>query len=259
MKIASFNINSVRARLPNLLAWLQENAPELVCLQELKCEFDQFPFLELKAAGYDAQVVGQKAYNGVAVLHRAPVRLTHTQLPSAPDDAARFIQIETESGLRVANIYAPNGNPMGTEKFAYKLAWLTALEAHLKAEWQKRTPFLVCGDFNIIPHDVDCYDPKAWAGDALFQAEVKSWYQSLLHFGFVDAFRALHPTARHAYTFWDYQAGAWQHNLGIRIDHFLLNPEAADALVSCTIDKKARGAEKASDHTPIVACLGALK
>lgn len=249
MKIITYNINSIRARMDNLLAVLSAHAPDIVCLQEIKCEAADFPMLELQAAGYTPYIAGQKSYNGVAVLSKRPLTLRHTALPDAPDDQARYLEVETEHGMRIINVYVPNGNPMGTDKYTYKTAWLAALRARIDTLNTKRAPLIICGDFNIIPNDADCYDPAAWRGDALFQPAVREWYRALLHAGFTDALATLHTPA--PCTFWDYQGGAWQLGHGIRIDHFVLNPEAADRLQSCTVDKSARAADKASDHAPV--------
>lgn len=248
MKIVSWNVNSVRQRLPNLLAYLDSAKPDVVCLQELKCQDEQFPAMEVKAAGYEALVVGQKSYNGVAILSKAPAQLV---LNTIGDEQARYIEADV-GGVRVINIYAPNGNPLGTEKFTYKLDWLTRLEARLRTLLIDEVPFLVCGDFNIIPEALDAHNPAAWAGDALFQPESRAMYRRFLNMGLIDAFRMYQADSGH-YTFWDYQAAAWAKNDGIRIDHFLLSPQLADKCVACVIDKDERGRENPSDHVPIVA------
>jgi exodeoxyribonuclease-3 len=250
MIIATFNVNSIRARLANLLTWLEAAKPDAVILQEIKCEAQDFPALELKAAGYEALIKGQKAYHGVAILTRIPTTIVKDTLDAGE---ARYLEADWQ-GLRLINIYAPNGNPMGSEKFPYKLGWLAKLETRLKELLSQEVPFLVGGDFNIIPEDIDCYSPSAWANDALFQPESRTAYRRLLNLGLYDAYRALHPTTQE-YTFWDYQAGAWPQNHGIRIDHFLLSPLLADRLLQCNIDKAPRSAEKASDHTPVILTL----
>lgn len=246
MKIASFNVNSVRARLPNLTEWLAEAQPDIVFLQEIKVETEGFPPI----AGYHALVQGQKTYNGVAILSKTPMELVSTTLLEG-DEQARFLEAKL-GDTTLINIYVPNGNPVESEKFPYKLRWLDALRARAAALLRTETPFLIGGDFNIIPEPKDCHDPAAWEGDALFRPETRQHWRSLTNLGLYDAFRALHPQAEHAFTFWDYQAGCWPRDAGIRIDHFLLSPQIADRLVSCSIDKAPRGREKASDHTPLV-------
>ena len=248
--VASWNVNSIKVRLPNLLAWLETAAPDVVLLQEVKCLAENFPAMELKAAGYESRVVGQKTYNGVAVLSRQPIAVRQETLAGADDDAqARYLEVET-CGLLLGAIYLPNGNPVASDKFGYKLGWMERLIAHARALLAEERPLVLGGDYNVIPTALDCYDPAAWRGDALFRPESRSHFRELLALGYTDAFRALHPDRR-AYTFWDYQGGAWQHDLGIRIDHLLLSPQAADRLVACDIDREPRGREKASDHTPI--------
>lgn len=245
MKIATFNVNSVRARLDNLTAWLAAAQPDVVCLQEIKCETPLFPAID----GWHALVHGQKTYNGVAILSRQPAELVGTSL-NADDPQARYLEARI-GGMTVINIYAPNGNPLDSEKFPYKLDWLARLTMRANELMADEIPFLITGDFNIIPEEIDCHDPRAWLGDALFQPQSRAAYRRLLNLGLYDAFRSLHPAAQE-YTFWDYQAGAWPRNNGIRIDHALLSPQLADRLVGCSIDKAPRGAEKASDHTPLI-------
>ena len=252
MKIASWNVNSFKAREGHLQQWLADAQPDIIGLQELKAEVINTTAIE--ALGYHVVTVGQKAYNGVALLSRLPGQIIATRLPGdARDDQARYIEMAFDWG-HVINAYMPNGNPVGTDKFAYKLAWLHRLLARVTALRSARTPFVLMGDFNIIPADLDCHDPKAWAEDALFQPESQAAYRALLHTGLTDAFRARNPTAR-AYTFWDYQAGCWPRNAGIRIDHILLSPSLLPYLTACQIDAEPRGWDKPSDHTPIWADL----
>lgn len=251
MKIASWNVNSIKVRLPNLLRWLKEFEPDVVMLQETKCQADAFPLLEIESAGYHAAVVGQKSYNGVALLSRQPLDDIITALPGDSDDSqARFLEATT-AGLRVASIYLPNGNPAPGEKFDYKLSWMARLRDHAAALLATEQPIVLGGDWNVIPEPVDCHDPDAWKDDALFRPESRAALRRIIHLGYTDAFRALHPSATHAYTFWDYQGGAWQRNNGIRIDHLLLSSQAADRLEEAGIDREPRGREKASDHTPV--------
>jgi exodeoxyribonuclease-3 len=248
--VAAWNVNSIKVRLPNLLAWTESFQPDVLLLQEIKCLTEGFPAMELKAAGYDSRAVGQKSYNGVAVLSRHPIVVRRECLPGETgEEPARYLEVET-AGLIVASIYLPNGNPAPGDKFAYKLAWMDRLIAHARELLREEKPLVLGGDYNVIPQPRDCYDPAAWRSDALFRPETRAKLQELTALGLTDAYRALHPERR-AYTFWDYQAGAWQHDLGIRIDHLLLSPQAADRLAACSIDRGPRGQPKASDHTPI--------
>ena len=252
IRLGTWNVNSIKARLPIVRDWLEANSPDVAVLQEIKTP--DFPALEFEALGYKSLSVGQKAYNGVAILSRLPIKGAETALPGDDgDDHARFISADI-AGLHVIDIYLPNGNPVGTEKFTYKLSWMDRLHRHLSDLMASGRPFVIGGDFNVIPEDIDCYDPKAWAGDALFQPESRSRYRALLNMGLTDALRTVDPRP-HLYTFWDYQAGRWQRDQGIRIDHWLLSPEAADRLEGCEVDRGPRGLEKASDHTPVVLTL----
>lgn len=257
MKIASWNVNSIKMRSDAVAGWLQQHQPDVLCLQELKCETGNFPGLKFQEIGYTASIVGQKAYNGVAVLSRGPVETVHDVLPGAPDieaPQARYLEVKLQNGWHVINIYAPNGNPLGTPKYDYKLAWLAALQTRLQKLLNDGIPFVVLGDFNIIPQETDCHDTAAWMNDALFQPAVRQWYQAMLYQGLTDAWRVLHRDET-GYTFWDYQAGSWPSNNGIRIDHILLSPALADRLHECTIDTQPRGAPQPSDHTVIMATL----
>ena len=250
--IATWNVNSVNARLPNVLAWLAEARPDVALLQEIKCLDPAFPTEAVGELGYNVATLGQKAYNGVAILSRRPIEDVVRGLPGEPaDEQARYIEA-TVGDLRVASIYLPNGNPIGTDRFAYKLAWMERLRAHAAALLELDQAVVLGGDFNVIPEPIDCHDPRAWLGDALFQPESRRAFRALLHLGYTEAFRALHPDERGAYSFWDYQGGAFQLDHGIRIDHHLLSPQAADRLVACTIDKAPRRLPKASDHTPVI-------
>jgi exodeoxyribonuclease-3 len=255
MKIATWNVNSVKARLDTVLAWLKEANPDVVCLQEIKTTNEAFPAETFEALGYNCAVHGQKSYNGVAILSKRPPEDVVRRLPgSEDDDHARYIEavIPGDRGVvRVASIYAPNGNPPGTERFGYKLGWLERLMRHAGHLLAFEESLLLLGDYNIIPAPEDCFDPKAWVGDALFQPESRAAFRRIVNLGFTDAFRACHAGPR-CYTFWDYQAGAWVKDHGIRIDHALLSPQAADRLVSCSIERKVRGWEKPSDHVPVV-------
>ncbi len=252
MKIATYNVNGIRSRLPRLLEWLEEAAPDVVCLQETKITDDIFPVLELQAAGYGAVWHGQKGFNGVAILARGsdPVE-TQRGLPGDPDDAhSRYIEAEVE-GVIVGSIYLPNGNPQPGPKYDYKLAWMERLIARAADLFAGERPVVLAGDYNVIPTDAkdDVFSAQAMASDALMQPGSRSAFRRLLHQGWTDAIRARHPRGP-IYTFWDYQAGCWQRDAGFRIDHLLLSPAAADRLVDAGVDKAARGKDKASDHAP---------
>lgn len=251
MKIASWNVNSIKARLENVKRWLEKNQPDLLLIQELKgIEFPHETFQEM---GYRAKAVTQKTYNGVAILSKNKQEVILDHLPG--DDSgeqARYLEIRYND-IRVINVYLPNGNPVSSdsEKYPYKLKWMDRLYERLKELRANQIPFVIAGDFNVIPDDKDCHDPKAWEGDALFRLETHQKWRALLNLGLTDAFRVFNHEAEQ-YTFWDYQAGAWQKNNGIRIDHFLTSPAVTDRIINCTIDKEPRGKEKASDHTPII-------
>lgn len=247
MKIASWNVNSIKVRKDHVEAWLRKEQPDVLLLQELKGT--EFPADHFESLGYQSEAVVQKARNGVAVLSKRPFEVNRTAL-IADDEQARYIEITVE-GLRIIGIYAPNGNPVDTEKYPYKLNWTKELKAYLESLLQEETPFVVGGDFNVIPANEDCYDPAGWAEDALFRLETRQLYRSILNMGLTDAYRVFNHKP-HQYTFWDYQAGAWQKGNGIRIDHFLLSPQATDRLKSCTIDPTPRGWDTPSDHTPIM-------
>jgi exodeoxyribonuclease-3 len=255
MKIASWNINGVKARIDGAVAWLKETAPEVACFQETKCTDEAFPAEAFEALGYNVAVHGQKGFNGVAILSKR--RLEEVAVRGLPGDAAdahaRYIEavLPRAGGIvRVASLYLPNGNPVGTDKFAYKLAWMQRLEAHTRELLRLEEPFLLMGDFNVIPEAIDARNPEAWRNDALFQPETRAAYRALVNLGLTDAIRTCHPEPG-VYTFWDYQAGAWQKDHGIRIDHILASPQAADRLESAGIDKFTRAWEKPSDHVPV--------
>ncbi len=254
VKIASWNVNSVKARLPRVLEWLGAARPDIVLLQEIKCVEEAFPRLEIEELGYNVAVAGQKTYNGVAILSKTALDIEETRLPGGEEDEqARYLEAvtATDAGvLRVASIYLPNGNPIETDKFPYKLAWMERLLAHGQHLLSFEEPTVLGGDYNVILTDDDVYDPARWAGDALTQPETRAAFRRLMYSGYTDAFRVLHPELG-AYTFWDYQAGAWQKDNGLRIDHLLLSPQAADLLAQSGIDRTPRGQEKPSDHTPI--------
>jgi exodeoxyribonuclease III len=251
IKIATFNVNSIKARLPNVLAWLKEFTPDVVLFQELKCIDDAFPRLEIEDAGYTVATHGQKTYNGVAILSKSPIEDVSRGLPGDPtDEQARYIEATVFGKVRVASIYLPNGNPINTEKFPYKLRWMDRLKAHIQSKLPDDEIAVWAGDYNVIPTDTDVWDPRAMKDDALTQPESRARFRAIQHLGLTDALRAFH-TAPHLYSYWDYQAGAWQKDHGLLIDHLLLSPQAADRLVASGIDKGPRGQEKASDHTPV--------
>lgn len=254
MRIATWNVNSIKQRVDNVVAWLKEREPDLVCLQETKCVDEQFPREPFEAAGYNVAVHGQKGFNGVALLSRLPLDETTPGLHGDPEDVqSRFLEavVSTGSGVvRVACLYLPNGNPPDTDKYTYKLSWMDRLIDYAQERIALEEPLILTGDYNVIPDASDVYEPAAWAGDALFLPQTRERFRALAHLGFTDALRATSDQAG-LYTFWDYQAGCWPKNRGIRIDHLMLSPQAADRLVGVGIDKHVRGWEKPSDHVPV--------
>ena len=250
VKIATWNVNSVRSRLPILLDWLGAAAPDVVLLQETKCTDDQFPRLEIEDKGYNIATAGQKTYNGVAILSKTPIEVDLAALPGDPeDDQARYIEAFT-GGVRVASIYLPNGNPTDGPKYPYKLAWMERLYVHIQTLLAGEDPFALGGDYNVAPDDGDLYDPEGWRDDALCRPETRAAWRKIIYLGLTDALRATSPEVGR-YTYWDYRAGAWSKDHGLRIDHFLLSPQAADRLVDTGIDRGPRGRDKTSDHTPV--------
>ncbi len=250
MKIATWNVNSIRARLPRVLEWLAEAAPDVALLQEIKTVGEDFPGLEIGDLGYNVAVCGQKTYNGVAILAKRPIEGVIAVLPGGDDDDhARYIE-DVVGDVRVASIYLPNGNPVDSAKFPYKLAWMDRLHERVRALLAFEEAVVLGGDYNVAPTDDDVYDPDAWADDALCRPQSRARFRAILYLGLTEAYRALHADAG-AYTFWDYQKGRWQRDEGLRIDHLLLSPQAADRLEACDIDRGPRGKEKASDHTPV--------
>jgi exodeoxyribonuclease-3 len=261
-RIATWNVNSIKAHLASTLAWVKSEKPDVLLLQEIKCLDDGFPRMEFEDLGYNVETVGQKTYNGVAILSRHPMTVERRALPGAAneDEPARYIEAlievpgETKKSkrhvLRAASIYLPNGNPSGSDKFAYKLAWMTRLIDRAKALLKEEEILVLGGDYNVCPTDGDVYDPEGWRDDALCRPEARARYRELLHLGYTDAIAARHPEPGN-YTFWDYQAGAWAKDHGLRIDHLVLSPQAVDRLADCGIDKRPRGKEKPSDHVPV--------
>ena len=251
MKLSTFNLNGIRARLPRLIEWLEREKPDIVCLQELKCADEALPIADIEAAGYGAVWHGQKGFNGVAILSREDSpELRRVGLPGDPDDThSRYIEAEVK-GLVVASLYLPNGNPIGTEKFDYKIKWMDRLREHAAELLQLERPVVLAGDWNVVPEDRDVFSVRATAHDALLQPETREMWRRILHQGWTDALRMLHPNEEKLYTFWDYTAGCWQRDAGFRIDHLLLSAEASDRLQGAGVDKWARAQEKASDHAP---------
>lgn len=257
MRIATWNVNSIKARLPTVLEVLKAIGCDVVALQEIKCETDGFPYMEIEELGYNCLVHGQKSYNGVALLSRFPMEDEIRGLPgNDADDQSRYVEalILADRPVRVGGLYLPNGNPAPGEKFDYKLGWMNHLQAHAKSRLAEEEAFILCGDYNCIPQDADCWDINVWKDDALARQETRDAFRRLLALGLTEAFAA-HDGRAHQYTFWDYQAGAWQKDHGIRIDHHLLSPQAADRMTGVEIHKKARGLDKPSDHVPIIVTL----
>lgn len=259
MKIASFNVNSINARLPRILDWFDRARPDVCVLQEIKCADEKFPTLEFEERGYTVHVHGQKTYNGVALVSKHPADEPRRGLPAiggngGGDDQARYIEAFVTPAhaapVRVVGIYAPNGNPAPGPKYDYKLGWLKRLKAHAEELLSFEETLVIAGDYNVIPQAEDVHDPRAWADDALFLPQSRAAYREILNLGFTDAIRQVEPD-KTLYTFWDYQAGAWEKDHGIRIDHLLLSPQAADRLQGAGVDRGERGKEKPSDHVPV--------
>src|ERR1700726_1870424 len=254
MRIATWNVNSIRQRVDHLLTWLKDCAPDIVCLQEIKCVDEAFPRLEIEALGYNVVTHGQKTFNGVALLSKLPFDETKSGLAGDDEDShARFLEgtVTLKRGvLRIACLYLPNGNPPNTDKYPYKLKWMDRLIGYARARLELEEPLILAGDFNVIPPPADARVPQAWTGDALFLPATREKFRALANLGLTDAVRAVSDDAG-LYTFWDYQAGAWQKNNGIRIDHLLLSPLAADKLADAGIDRHVRTWEKPSDHVPV--------
>jgi len=254
MRIATWNVNSVNARLETVVRWFEEAKPDVACLQEIKCVDEKFPAEAFERLGYNVAVHGQKTYNGVALLSKTPLEDVRRGLPGDDaDEQARYIEavVSGPEPVRVASIYLPNGNPVPTEKFAYKLAWMERLNAHARELLSWEEPFALMGDYNVIPEPRDAAHPENWTDDALFQPQTRGAFRALRNLGLTEAYMQA-DGAPGAYTFWDYQAGAWQRNNGIRIDHALLSPQAADRLAGVSIQKHVRAWDKPSDHVPVV-------
>ncbi len=268
MKIATYNVNSINARIEGFCSWLDSARPDIVLLQEIKCEFNAFPFFEIQAAGYNVKILGQKSYNGVAVLSRGEITVTQENLPDFADDNARYletlVQVDGQK-VRTAAIYLPNGNPpyndaADTSKFDYKLRWMDAFARHAERLVHSPEPVVLGGDFNIIKTDKDVYNPELFRGNALFRPEVVRRLQAIEYQGWSDAFLqsrvsngGLSEQGDNGYTYWDYAGGAFAADLGLRIDYLFLSPKAADRLLNCWVDKTPRRGAKPSDHTALVA------
>jgi exodeoxyribonuclease-3 len=252
VKIVSYNLNGIRARMPRLIEYLDEQKPDVLCLQEVKCADDALPLADIRAAGYEGVWHGQKGFNGVAILTPGgPPSERLIGLPGDPDDAhSRYIEAEV-NGVVVASLYLPNGNPVGTEKFAYKLKWMERLAERARVLLAEERPVVLAGDWNVIPSDDpdDVFSARAMRHDALMQPESRAAWRRIVNLGFTDAIRVRYPEGA-VYTFWDYTAGCWQRDAGFRIDHLLLSPLAADRFLDAGVDKEYRGREKASDHAP---------
>jgi exodeoxyribonuclease-3 len=250
LKIVSYNVNGIKARLPRLLEYLAEQQPDVVCLQELKSSDETFPEADIRAAGYGAVWHGQKGFNGVAVLAKGidPVERQRGLAGEIEDEHSRYLEAEV-NGVVIASIYLPNGNPQPGPKFDYKLRWMRRLADRARALLAEERPVVLAGDYNVIPNDDDTFSVRAMQDDALMQPESRAALRTILHQGWTDAIRARYPEGA-VYTFWDYTAGCWQRDAGFRIDHLLLSPQAADRLLDAGVDKDYRGREKASDHAP---------
>ena len=254
MRIVTWNINGIKARIEGLVAWLRETSPDLVCLQEIKSIDEGFPAAEIEALGYTVVTHGQKGFNGVAILSKGPLEDVQRGLPGEVEDVQSRYIVAVATGargsVRGGGLYLPNGTPLGTAKFDYKLRWMRRLINHAQDRLAREEPFVLLGDYNVIPEAIDCKRPEAWVNDALAQPQSRALFGELLNLGFTDAVRSGHPGPG-IYTFWDYQAGAFPKDDGIRIDHLLLSPQAADRLLASGIDRFTRAWEKPSDHVPV--------
>lgn len=252
MRIATWNINSIKVRQQAVVDWLAAGNADVLCLQEIKCETTAFPTDAFEEIGFSCAVVGQKSYNGVALLSKLGLDDVREGLPGdAGDDQARYVEAVVQ-GVRIGCLYLPNGNPVEDEaKYGYKLAWMDRLRSHAQSLLAADEPFVLAGDYNVIPTAEDCWDVAEWAEDALYRLPTRQAFRRLVHLGLTDAFRAAHPDRAGAFSFWDYQKGRWHRDEGIRIDHLLLSPAAADRMIDAGIDREPRGKQKASDHTPV--------
>lgn len=254
LKIASFNVNSIKMRLQNVLEWLESSNTDIILMQETKTIDENFPYLDFKKKGFEVTFCGQKSYNGVAIASKFQIEEISSKLPyydeiTVEDNQARFLHVKIKN-MNVICIYLPNGNPAPGDKYEYKISWMRRLIKYTREIYEKNEPIILGGDFNVIQSEIDCYDLSKWTNDALYLEPTRKKMKELINIGFIDSFRLLHPNLKE-YSFWDYQAGAWQKDNGIRIDFFLISPEIVDRLLNAGIDKKPRGKEKPSDHTPI--------
>jgi len=251
MKLATWNVNSLKVRLPQVLKWLAKHGPDALCLQETKLENAKFPAAEIEAAGYTALHNGQKTYNGVAIVSLAPLRETIMEIPGF-EDPQRRVLAATIGGIRIINVYVPNGESTESDKYQYKLRWLAAFRGWIATELKQHPRLAVLGDFNIAPEDRDVHDPAAWEGKVLFSGPERSALQELLAAGLKDGFRLFEQPDR-SFTWWDYRMNAFRRRMGLRIDHILLSDALAKSCASCTIDIEPRGNERPSDHAPVIA------
>ncbi len=257
VKLASWNVNSIRSRISNVLEWIEIEKPDILCLQETKVINQDFPTSPFEDIGYNIITHGQKSYNGVATLSKFTIEDSIKDLPNYNDNQARYLETThsiSNKMIRVANIYLPNGNPTPGTKYDYKLEWMKSLKNHLGKTLENEEIFVVVGDYNVIPEEIDVFEPEKWLDDALFKVETRKEFRKILALGFTDSFRSLNPEEQQ-YTFWDYQRGAWQRNNGIRIDHILSSPEADDIISEVYISKDTRDKDKPSDHVPIVSIM----
>jgi exodeoxyribonuclease-3 len=254
MKIATYNVNSVRARLPNVLEWLQESKPDVVCLQEIKCVDEQFPYMEIEDAGYNVAVYGQKTYNGVAILSRYPIDETIKDLPGDDsDEQARYIECVISADgevYRVISVYVPNGGEPNGERWGYKMKFFDRLKTHAEELLSYDEKLIIAGDYNVAPEDIDVFSPETLRGTTCFHPDEQEKYRAIENLGLTDVWRAKNPDVQ-AFSWWDYRAGGWQNNKGMRIDHLMLSPQAADVVSEVGIDDETRGKTKASDHAPV--------
>lgn len=252
MKIATWNVNSIAARLPLVLQWVEQAKPDVLCLQETKCVDAKFPRESFAELGYGVETKGQPTYNGVAIVSREPLTDPHRGFPDDDDTAQSRVIAATVGGIRVVNVYIPNGQAIGSEKYAFKLAWLKQLRGYLDAHYDPKEPVLICGDFNVAPEDRDVHDPKAWEGSVLVSDAERAALEEVRQWGFVDAFR-MHNQEPKQFSWWDYRAMGFRRNAGLRIDHIWVTESLAARCTSVSIDKEPRRWERPSDHTPVVA------
>ena len=255
MKICTWNVNSIKARLPNVENFLKEENPDIALLQELKCVEENFPKLEIEELGYNCEIFGQKTYNGVAILSKHPIDEVTRGIPEFDDDKARYIEAiisHNNGAVRVASVYVPNGQQIGSEKFKYKMDFFEALNTHLNNIKNYDEPIIIGGDFNVAPEDIDVYDPKSLKGTVCFHPDEQAKFRKIINSGYIETYRALNPTTEE-FSWWDYRGNGWQYNKGLRIDFLLSNPKAFDQVKSSEILTRTRGEQKASDHAPVIA------